>query len=63
MTSVEQYRNSRLYKLAFKKLQLDGKVDVIHQSKTFKCVEENFGEIILEGLLILKEADKRRIKI
>lgn len=63
MTTIEDYRQSRLYKLAFKKLQLDKKVKHYYTSKTFKIVEEDFAEIILQGLEILNEANKRQIKI
>ena len=62
-TTVKDYRESRLYKLAFKKLQLDGKVKHHYTSNTFKVVEENFDEIILQGLELLFEANKRQIKI
>jgi len=61
--SVERFRQTRLYNLAFKKLQLDGKVKTKYLSKTFKIVEEDFLEIIEQGLIISKEAAKRRIKI
>jgi len=63
MTTVKDYRESRLYQLAFKRLVLKDLVNFHYISNTFKVVEEDFVEIILEGLVILNEANKRQIKI
>lgn len=62
-TLVKEYRDSRLYKLAFKRLVMKDRVEKHYISNTFKVVEEDFLEIILEGLVILNEANKRQIKI
>ncbi len=63
MTTVKDFQESRLYQLAFKRLVMKDRVHYHYISKTFKVVEEDFIEIILEGLIILNEANKRQIKI
>ena len=63
MTTVKDFRDSRLYKLAFRRLVMKDRVKYHYVSNTFKVVEEDFLEIILEGLVILNEANKRQIKI
>lgn len=63
MTTVNDFRQSRLYKLAFTKLIMDKKVKYHYTSNTFRIVEEDFLKNILEGLLILREANKKQIKI
>lgn len=63
MTTVDDFRQSRVYKLAFKKMLIEKKVPIIYESKTFKMVEEDFPQIILEGWLLSIQANKRHIKI
>jgi len=62
-STVKDYRQSRLYKLALVKLIKEQKVKYIYKSKTFKMIEENFLETILAGLEIIIEANKRQIQI
>lgn len=63
MTTIKDFRESRLYQLAFKRLVMKDKVKYHYVSKTFKVVEEDFLEILLQGYEILNEANKRQIKI
>lgn len=63
MTTVKDFRESRLYQLAFKKMQLEKNVEYIYKSKNFKVAKEEFDEVILEGLLLILEANKRHVKI
>lgn len=63
MTTVKDFQESRLYRLAFKRLVMKDKVKYHYISKTFKIVEEDFLEILLQGYEILNEATLRQIKI